>query len=112
MIVLRNFRTLEQAKKDLHMIQTYVDLIENYEPKTFTQKVIWIYSLEGNLERTAKRINEMYLLIDRKEMMYQILYYQNQIKMIYYIKKYEDFTLKKPVPIGLLIRNLLTGRFL
>ena len=55
---MRNFRTLEQAKKDLKVIQDYVDLIENYQPKDFRQHVIHTYMHLGSLEKTSEALNE------------------------------------------------------
>lgn len=54
---MKNFRTLEQAKKDLQKIQEYVELIENYQPQNFTQTVIFTYALLGNIEKTADLLN-------------------------------------------------------
>lgn len=61
---MKNFRTLEQAKKDLAVIQEYVDLIENYQPKSLTQHVISVYSRCGNIARTASYLNEQGFRID------------------------------------------------
>ncbi|HWL23352.1 MAG TPA: hypothetical protein VNR38_06320 [Ureibacillus sp.] len=55
---MKNFRTLDQAKKDLKVIQDYVDLIENYQPKDFRQHVIYTYMQQGNLEKTANEMNK------------------------------------------------------
>lgn len=61
---MRNFRTLEQAKKDLKVIQDYVNLIENYQPKDFRQQVIYTYMHLGNVEKTANTLNEKGYKID------------------------------------------------
>ena len=61
---MKNFRTLEQAKKDIAVIQEYVDLIENYQPESLTQHVIYIYSISGSISRTAGYLNERGFRID------------------------------------------------
>lgn len=63
---MKNFRTLEQAKKDIAAIQEYVDLIENYQPESLTQHAIHTYSLVGNLAKTADILNEKGYQIDKK----------------------------------------------
>ena len=68
---MKNFRTLAQAKKDIETLQKqieqnqqYISLIENYNPQTFTQRVIYEYVLDGNLIRTAEVLNNLGLQID------------------------------------------------
>lgn len=61
---MRNFRTLEQAKKDLQIIQDYIDLIENYQPESLEQHTIYIYSLVGNVIKTAELLNHNGFRID------------------------------------------------
>ena len=62
---MKNFRTLVQAKKDIETLQKqleqshrYISLIENYNLQTFTQHVIYEYTHEGNLIRTAENLND------------------------------------------------------
>lgn len=54
---MKNFRTLAQAKKDMQVYLDYIDLIEQYEPQNFVQRVIKQYALEGNVIRTAAILN-------------------------------------------------------
>ena len=54
---MKNFRTLEQAKKDLQVYMDYIYLIEQYEPKNFVQRVIQEYAYQGNVVRTAETLN-------------------------------------------------------
>ena len=62
--MIKNFRTLAQTKKDIETLQKqikihqqYISLIENYQPKNFTQHVIREYAHEGNIARTAEILN-------------------------------------------------------
>lgn len=55
---MKNFRTLEQAKKDLQVYLDYINLIEKYEPTNFVQHVIKTYALDGNITRTAEILNQ------------------------------------------------------
>ena len=55
---MKNFRTLEQARGDLKAIQEYIELIENYQPHDFRQHVIHTYAHLGNVQRTAKVLND------------------------------------------------------
>ena len=55
---MKNFRTLDQAKKDMQVYLDYIHLIENYEPTNFTQHVIKAYALDGNITRTAEVLNQ------------------------------------------------------
>lgn len=68
---MKTFRTLAQAKKDIETLQKqldqtrqYISLIENYNPQTFTQHVIYEYVLDGNLKRTAEVLNSLGHQID------------------------------------------------
>ena len=61
---MKNFRTLEQAKKDLQIYMDYVTLIEQYEPQNFVQHVIQEYAFQGNLVRTAEILNQRGLRIE------------------------------------------------
>lgn len=63
---MKNFRTLDQAKKDLKVIQDYVELIENYQPdeNDFREQVIYTYALEGSLKWTAQKLNDKGFDID------------------------------------------------
>ncbi|MGE7673477.1 hypothetical protein ACQKMV_07845 [Lysinibacillus sp. NPDC094403] len=54
---MKKFRTYNQAKKDLKVFQDYISLIENYQPKNFTQRVIQEYAYQGNINRTAEILN-------------------------------------------------------
>lgn len=54
---MKNFRTLEQAKKDLQIYMDYIYLIEQYEPQNFVQRVIQEYVYQGNVLRTAEVLN-------------------------------------------------------
>ena len=54
---MKNFRTLEQAKKDLQIYLDYIYLIEQYEPQNFVQRVIQEYAYQGNVVRTAEVLN-------------------------------------------------------
>lgn len=63
---MKNFRTLAQAKLDLREYANYIRLIEEYEPKTLTQHAIYIYAREGNLTRTAEKLNQMKLHNDKQ----------------------------------------------
>ncbi|MGR6898712.1 hypothetical protein [Rummeliibacillus sp. BSL5] len=55
---MKNFRTLDQAKKDLLVIQRYIDLVESYEPITFTQQIIHTYALLGSIQKTAEAMSK------------------------------------------------------
>lgn len=55
---MKNFRTLDQAKKDLLVIQHYIDLIESYEPRNLTQEIIHTYALIGNVKKTAEEMSK------------------------------------------------------
>jgi len=74
MILIKNFRTLAQAKKDIETLQKqieqteqYIPLIENYNPQTFTQYVINEYTHEGNVIRTAENLNQLGHRIDGRK---------------------------------------------
>lgn len=54
---MKTFRTLDQAKKDLQIIQQYINLIENYEPNDLRQQVIYTYALIGNITKAAQSLN-------------------------------------------------------
>lgn len=54
---MKNFRTLDQTKKDLQVYLDYINLIEKYEPQGFVQHVIQEYVRDGNLIRTAEILN-------------------------------------------------------
>ena len=54
---MKSFRTLEQAKKDLQIYLDYIELIEQYEPQNFVQRVIQEYAYQGNVVRTAEILN-------------------------------------------------------
>lgn len=56
--MMKNFRTLDQAKKDRNVLNEYIELIERYNPETFEQHVIFEYALHGNIHKTAESINE------------------------------------------------------
>lgn len=43
---MKNFRTLDQTKKDLQVYLDYINLIEQYEPQSFMQRVIQEYVRE------------------------------------------------------------------
>ena len=63
---MKNFRTLDQAKKDLQEIHQYVKLIENYQPQDFTQKVIYTYALVGSIVKTAETLNSQGYLVNKR----------------------------------------------
>ncbi len=55
---MKDFRTLDQAKKDLVVIQHYIDLVESYEPRTLTQQIIHTYALLGSIQKTAEAMSK------------------------------------------------------
>ncbi|MEG0258289.1 MAG: hypothetical protein RR651_00305 [Lysinibacillus sp.] len=55
---MRRFRTLKQATEDRQELQTYIDLIESYSPKNFTEHVIQLYVQLGNIKVTASVLND------------------------------------------------------
>ncbi|WP_285398449.1 hypothetical protein [Lysinibacillus sp. fls2-241-R2A-57] len=61
---MKKFRTYNQAKNDLKVFQDYISLIENYQPKNFTQRVIQEYAYQGNINRTAETLNRRGYKID------------------------------------------------
>lgn len=63
---MKRFRTFDQAKKDLQEIQQYVELIENYQPQDFTQKVIYTYTLVGSIIKTAETLNTQGYLVNNR----------------------------------------------
>lgn len=65
--LLKNFRTLDQAKKDLSVIKQYIDLVESYEPINFTQQIIHTYALLGSIQKTAEAISESGNIITAEE---------------------------------------------
>lgn len=65
---MRTFRTLDQAKKDLQVLQEYVQLIEDYKPQDFFQKVIYLYALEGNIAMVASILNNQGYSLDGREL--------------------------------------------
>ncbi|MEK3995934.1 hypothetical protein MKY29_14355 [Psychrobacillus sp. FSL K6-2365] len=64
---MKTFKTLEQAKKDLLELQYYVRLIEEYQPKNFTQEVIKIYAIHGSIAKTTATLSNQGHLIEQKE---------------------------------------------
>lgn len=64
---MKTFRTLNQAKKDIQIIQQYINLIENYEPKDLRQQVIHTYALLGNITKTAEYLNKHGYSIEAQE---------------------------------------------
>lgn len=63
---MKNFRTLEQAKKDLQIYMDYILLIEQYEPQNFVQRVIQEYAYQGSMNRTAEILNRRGYDIDNR----------------------------------------------
>ncbi|AMW99769.1 hypothetical protein [Rummeliibacillus stabekisii] len=64
---MKNFRTLDQAKKDLIVIKQYIDLVESYEPITNTQQIIHTYALLGSIQKTAELMSEIGNIISTEE---------------------------------------------
>lgn len=62
--MLKNFKTLEQAKKDRDVLQQYIDMVENYETETLAQRAVLEYALHGSLEKAAKSLNKQGLSYD------------------------------------------------
>lgn len=56
---MKNFKTLDQAKKDLQVYQNYIHLIESYFPSSLLEHTIHQYALIGNIHRTAKALNDL-----------------------------------------------------
>jgi hypothetical protein len=63
---MKNFCTLEQAKKGLQVYLDYINLIEQYEPTNFVHCVIKEYALEGNIIRTADILNRRGFRIENR----------------------------------------------
>ena len=63
---MKNFRTLNQVKKDQQVLQDYINLIENYQPKNLTQRVIQKYVQQGNINRTAEILNRTAEILNRR----------------------------------------------
>lgn len=66
-IIVKSFRTLEQAKKDLQELQNYVSLIEEYQPKNFIQEVIRSYTIHGSIAKAAATLSNQGHLIEQEE---------------------------------------------
>ena len=63
---MKNFRTLEQTKKDVQVYLDYINLIEEYKPTNFVQRVIKEYANEGNIVRTADILNRSGFRIENR----------------------------------------------
>lgn len=70
---MKNFRTLDQAKKDIQILKSYIDLIEYYEPMNFTQQIIHTYAILGSVQKTAQEINSKGYNITASEVTSHIL---------------------------------------
>ena len=63
---MKTVRTLDQAKRDLQVIQDYVKLIEEYQPKNFVQQVVHTYILNGSIVKTAFLLNNQGYTVEQR----------------------------------------------
>lgn len=56
---MKNFITVEQAKKQVHQLQTYIYLAESFEPKTVEDHIVREYAYLGSLPKVEERMKEM-----------------------------------------------------
>lgn len=59
---MKSFKTLEQAKKEIEILQHYVELVEKAPSKTLKEFVVKEYALQGNLSKVAGQANLLFPL--------------------------------------------------
>lgn len=64
MRLLKNFRTLDQAKKDLQVFQRYIHLVQTYSPISLAEHTVYQYALLGNIHHTADALNKLGFRLD------------------------------------------------
>ncbi|TWT08196.1 hypothetical protein FQV26_10410 [Planococcus sp. CPCC 101016] len=50
--------TLTEAKNEIQSLETFVQIVENYEPKTLQEEIYKFYAITGSIPKTAALINE------------------------------------------------------
>jgi len=55
---LKRLRTIATAKKEIHELQTYVNLVENYETNTLEQSIFKSYAYTNSLQKVVETINK------------------------------------------------------
>lgn len=56
---MRNFKTIEEAKKIVYDLQSYINLAESFEPKNVEEHIIREYAYLGSLQKVSDRMKEM-----------------------------------------------------
>lgn len=49
---------IEEAKKQIRELERYIQLIENYQAKTFEQESIYLYVLVESVSKVAEELNK------------------------------------------------------
>ncbi|MFS0577318.1 hypothetical protein AB1K83_17010 [Sporosarcina sp. 179-K 3D1 HS] len=57
--MMKNLKTVDQAKKEIEILQGFVDLVESFQPKTLEEQIIKEYAYIGSIEKVAIKVNEM-----------------------------------------------------
>ena len=61
---MKNLKTVDQAKKEIEILQGFVDLVESFRPETLEEQIIKEYAYIGSIEKVAIKVNEMGYLYD------------------------------------------------
>lgn len=54
---MKRLKPLKDVKRDLHNLESYVSLVENYQTDTLEQKIIKSYACTSSLSKTLFEVN-------------------------------------------------------
>ena len=54
---MKRLKPFKDVKKDLHKLESYVSLVENYQTDTLEQKIIKTYACTSSLSKTLFEVN-------------------------------------------------------
>jgi len=57
--MMRNLKTVVQAKDEIAKLKEFVDLVESFQPVTLEDQIIKEYAYIGSVEKVAVKVNEM-----------------------------------------------------
>lgn len=58
-MLMKNFKTVDQAKDKIQRLQHYVDLVEDFQPKNLEEHVLKEYAELGNIVKVTEKLNRL-----------------------------------------------------
>ncbi|KAA0941644.1 hypothetical protein FQ087_21055 [Sporosarcina sp. ANT_H38] len=57
--MMKNLKTVDQARKEIKILQGFINLVESIQPQTLEEQIIKEYAYIGSVEKVAIKVSEL-----------------------------------------------------